>query len=64
MAEVVNLDLRRFVTLPRKAKTPAAPFQLLFFTGVRYERNCGSIQSFGDEHLPIKSPPRKKIRKA
>lgn len=65
MAEVVNLDLKRFVTPPRKAKkTPAAPFQLLFFTGVRYERNCGSTQSFGDEHLPIKSPPRKKIRKA
>jgi hypothetical protein len=40
------------------------PFQLLFFTGVRYERHNAQSFAFSNAALPVKRPTRKKLAKA
>jgi hypothetical protein len=38
MADIIVLNTAKQPRLPRKVETERTPFQLLFFTGVRYER--------------------------
>jgi hypothetical protein len=64
MAEVIYLDLKRQGAQKRDTEQQITAFQLLFFTGVRYERNPESAEVSGVEHTPTKTPTRKKIRKA
>jgi hypothetical protein len=54
MAEIIKFIPKKYEPDARRVDYKDLPFQLLFFTGVRYER----------ESVPAKPTPRKKIRKA
>lgn len=64
MVEIVELVSRRRAGAPNSAATPRDTFQLLFFTGVQYERGCALPCVFVKSEVLEKAPPRKKVRKA
>jgi hypothetical protein len=64
MADIVRLDTWRQQRTPRNQEAQQQPFQLLFFTGVRYERNQPASYPFAAPGLPVKPTSRRKVRKA
>jgi hypothetical protein len=64
MADIVRLDTSKQQLPMRRREAQDEPFQLLFFTGVRYERNAPASFQFAAPASPLKPTSRKKVRKA
>lgn len=64
MAEIVTLVPKKWDSAKSTALGSRQPFQLLFFTGVQYERNFVVSHQFSKPVGPEKLPLRKRIRKA
>jgi hypothetical protein len=64
MAEIVRFVAKKQSASPARAEASALPFQLLFFTGVRYERSNTAPFATSASEVRGKTLPRKRVLKA
>jgi hypothetical protein len=64
MAEIIRLNTKKHGASARTDDARNQPFQLLFFTGVQYERNCTMSFAIAAAQTPNKPTTPKKVRKA